>query len=507
MNSNRIFNRFLPGLLIIFIGAVYVFLSFNIEFLGDDLGFYNSYKSQADAWYALPRFMYRHWIWNNGRMADMLTPIGLNILPLWVNAIINGAVTALMFWIIIKSMELDKKLTPFIQILAITCITFTFRWDALWMEFITQYNYVFTATFGLGVLWLLLHGDPGYSGWYRIVSLPFCFVAAAMHEAMGVPMAAGLVIMFLSGRTWKSLSTVRKLMTIMIIAGGIFPLTSPPAWNRVGAMMQPETVGSMLIFSGGWLCILLIALIVKGVRNPSNLLKLFQSPWILYFSASVLSCAFMLMSRFGGRTGWFCQIFALIALGQMFDWKSHFRSRWWNALACILAGLILFHYLEVAIWQKRLYQESKKIISLYSHSDSGIIFYDYHSEKDLPWFLFRKVHAFPDDDDTYYRFRIRTHHSDSERQLMVLPTEVSGKIENINGPVSFRNRYSTRLDSNPDYILTKKPIPDEYGDTIVEIFPRIFTLIDGREYIRNSFNYNSETLYLYSLVDRDRGEK
>lgn len=90
---------------------------------------------------------------------------------------------------------------------------------------------------------------------------------------------------------------------------------------------------------------------------------------------------------------------------------------------------------------------------------------------------------------------------------MVLPTEVSGKIENINGPVSFRNRYSTRLDSNPDYILTKKPIPDEYGDTIVEIFPRIFTLIDGREYIRNSFNYNSETLYLYSLVDRDRGEK
>lgn len=503
---NRI-NKSLPLLLITFIGVIYIYLSFHIEFLGDDLGFYHSYESQSGYWYSLPRFMYRHWIWNNGRMADMLTPLGLNILPLWANAILNGSMTALMFWLILKSIELSNKPSIFIKILIILIVAFTFRWDALWMEFITQYNYVFTAAFGLGILWLLLHGDLSGAGWYRMISIPFCFIAAAMHEAMGIPMAAGVAVWLISSGYWKSLSLTRKIMAIMIIVGGIFPLTSPPAWNRVGMMMQPESIFEMLILSAGWLCLLLIATAIISARNPARLRELIRSPWIMYTSASIISCAFMLISQFGGRTGWFCEIFAVIALAQMIDLKYTFNSKPWLIGAWLLSGVVIFHYIEVAAWQKRLYDESKEIIRLYKNSETGILFYDYHSEQDLPIFLLKKVHAFPDDDDSYYRYRISLHHGKPGYPPVILPTEAYGKIDGVDGLLAFRNRYSKRPGSNPDYIISRNILPGEYGDTIVEKFPRIFTRIDGKEYIRNSFTYNSQPLFIYSLVDRDRGEK
>ena len=505
MIFNRI-NRYLPGILILFIGIIYVVLSFNIQYLGDDLGFFDSYASQDDKWYSLPRFFYRHWIWCNGRIADKIAPIGLNILPIWGNAIFNGIFTAAFFYIILKFIANRKPLPAPLQVIIIALITFTFRWDALWMEFITQYNYVFTALFGLCALMILLSGDLSRSKPIQIISVPFCFFAAAMHEAMGLPMAVGLILWFISARNWNTLSKARKLMAIMMIVGGIFPITAPSSWERIGKMLQPEPFAEMMILSAGWLCLLLIAIAFTSVRNPYKLQRLIRSPWIIYLSASILSCCLMLLSQFGGRTGWFCQIFSMIALGQLIDWSRYFKSKWWFMVAWIVAATVIFHYIGIAVWQKRVNDESKEVIALYRTSDTGLIFYDYHADPDLPCYLLHKVHGVPDDDDTYYRYRLQSHYGHQDKPLTILPTEARAKLSSITDSISFRNRFSIRTDSYPDYIITTAILPNEYGDSLVREFPRIFTIINGREYIRNNFNYNSKTLYLYSLVDRDRGE-
>lgn len=506
VNSSHTNNlRYLPAALIIFIGAVYCFLSFNIPLLGDDLGFFSRYAEENDCWFALPRFMYRQWLWNNGRFADMLSPLWLNILPLWLTAVITGLAISALYYFTIRLTESQHKLNDLYKILIIFIISFTFRWDAIWMEFMTIFGYVYSSAFALASLWLLLNGK-GYNAlcW---VAIPFCFTATAMHEALGFPLASGLVIYFLTSKGWKELGIARKMMAAAVILGGIFPLTSAPSWNRVGAMLQPEPVWEILSTSAGWLCILLIVVAVISFRNHHRFLSLLRSPWIIFASASFLSCGFMIVSGFGGRTGWFCQLFALIALFQILPQPK--RSGIATAvIGWLMAAAIIFHFCSVAVWQYRLAEESRQVIAEYKASSDGIVYFDYINEPELPWYLLRKTHGVPDDDDSYYRYRMGLHYGHG-RPLIILPTAAQYlQWESLSDSIRFGK-----------FIISPDSLGNTYPDAIVEIFPRRMLKIEGKEYIQIPFRKDIciskegpsakgiETYYLYSPVDRDPGEK
>lgn len=497
--------RFIPAALIIFIGAIYCFLTFNIPLLGDDLGFFSSYAEENDCWFALPRFMYRQWLWNNGRFADMLSPLWLNILPLWLTAVITGFTTSALYYLTIRLASSGEKLNAIYKLLIIFIISFTFRWDAIWMEFMTIFGYIYSSAFALAMLWVLMSGrrsrsqlrshSPLRSQLLAWLSIPFCFIAAAMHEALGFPLAAGLIIYFITSKSWKELGIARKLMAVALILGGIFPLTSAPSWNRVGTMLQPEPIWEMLVTSAGWLCILIVAVIVIAIRNPRRLLSLLRSPWIIFASASILSCGFMLVSGFGGRTGWFCQLFALIALFQILPQPK--RSGIVTAIiGWLMAFAIVFHFCAVAVWQYRLAEESREVIAEYKDSPDGIVYFDYINESDLPWYLLRKTHGVPDDDDSYYRYRMGLHYGHGA-PLIILPT-AARKLQWESLTDSIRcDRFIISLDS----------LGNTYPDAIVEIFPRRMLRIGDEEYIQIPFSGSGNTYYLYSPVDRDPGEK
>lgn len=505
--------RYLPATLIIFIGAIYCFLSFNIPLLGDDLGFYSRYVEENDCWYALPRFMYRQWLWNNGRFADMLSPLWLNILPLWLTAVITGLTISALYFFTIRLADFDKKLSSIYKILIIFIISFTFRWDAIWMEFMTIFGYVYSSAFALAALWLLLSRTQLHplsalrSPLLAWLAIPFCFIATAMHEALGFPLASGLVIYFLTSKGWKELGIARKMMAAAVILGGIFPLTSAPSWNRVGAMLQPEPIWEMLLTSAWWLCILIAAVIVIAIRNPQQLLSLIRSPWIIFTTASLLSCGFMIVSGFGGRTGWFCQLFALIALFQILPQPKR-SGIVTAAIGWLMAVAIVFHFCAVAVWQYRLAEESRQVIDEYKNSPDGIVYFDYIDEPDLPWYLLRKTHGVPDDDDSYYRYRMGLHYGHG-KPLIILPTKAQNlQWESLSDSIRFGK-----------FIISPDSLGNTYPDAIVEIFPRRMLKIEGKEYIQIPFRKDIciskegpsakgiETYYLYSPVDRDPGEK
>lgn len=492
-NKTQIFIRVLHAGLIIFIGVIYCFLTFNIPLLGDDLGFYSRYVDENDCWYALPRFMYRQWLWNNGRFADMLAPVWLNMLPLWLTAIITGFLISAFYWFTIRLAESREKLTPLCKLLIIFILTFAFRWDAIWMEFMTIFGYVYTSAFVLAMLWLLFNVKG--SNAILWISIPFCFIAAAMHEAAGFPVAAGLMIYLLTNKSRKEWEPARKLMALALIAGGIFPLTSPPSWHRVGTMLQPEPVWEMLLYSAGILLILIITVIIIAIRNPKRVLTLMRSPWIIFASASVISCGFMLLSRFGGRTGWFCQLYALIALFQILP-----RPKSCNKLTAVagwlMAVAIVFHFCAVAFWQYRLAEESRAVISDCKKSADGIICFDYIDEPDLPWYLLRKTHGVPDDDDSYYRYRMGLHYGNGN-PLIILPAAARKlQWESLSD--------SVRLGK---FIISPDSLGNTYPDVIVGMFPRRMLKIEGKEYIQIPFSKSGKNYYLYAPVDRDRGEK
>lgn len=504
-NRHPYLFRYIPAALIVFIGAIYCFLTFNIPLLGDDLGFYSRYAAENDCFYAWPRFMYRQWLWNNGRFADMMSPLWLNILPLWVTAVVTGVSISALYYFTIRLSERNYRQCGFYKILIICIISFTFRWDAIWMEFMTIFGYVYSSALALAVLWLLLCSQ-GHKI-ICIVSIPFCFIATAMHEALGFPLAVGLIIYFIFSKNWKRLSASRKLMVAALILGGIFPLTSAPSWNRVGGMLQPEPIWEMLLYSAGWLCVLVICIIYMAIRSPRKLLKLFRSQWIIYTSAAVISCGFMIISQFGGRTGWFCQLFSLIALFQILP-RPKQSNIYLEVIGWIMAIATVFHFCAVAVWQYKLAQESREVISEFQKSTDGIVYYDYNNEPSLPWYLLRKTHGVPDDDDSYYRYRMGLHYGNGH-PLIILPS---------------RSRYLnwnslTDSVSFGKYIVSPDSLGNTYPDALVDIFPRRLLQIEGKEYIQTPFAKDviiskegqqvnaSRIYYLYSPVDRDPGEK
>ena len=494
------FNKFVslsPYILIVFIGIAYFIMGFYMPALGDDLGFYYSFENQNDCWYALPRSMYRHWIWNNARMADMITPIGLYIMPLWLRALTYGIFTSAFFYIIAKFSIKDVRQKCFYSIIIIALIAFTFRWDAIWMEYCATYNYIWSTVFTLLALMLILKHNPTSNSWYWWLSITFCFIATAMHEAAGLPMAVGMVVWLCISGFFNKQNVVGKLMILAFICGGIFTITSPASYSRVGCMLQPEPVIDMLLFSTGYALLLIISIAALLIRNRSLLKSLAQSEWIIFVIAAICSICFMLLSQYGGRTGWFAQVFSLIALFQIISRLDLAISpKFKLPIGVILSICIIFHYSALVSWQIKVGTETKRAIELYKNSSDGIIFMDYLNEPQLPWYLLNKTHGVPDDDDTYYRYRISKHYGNG-RQLVILP-EASRELD---------WKFFSGIKRFGERLISDQVLPDSYDDRIFDIFPRTMTKIDGKEYIETPFNMHNRNLYLYSPVNRDRGEK
>lgn len=487
----------LPWLIIAFIGVAYTFMGFYMPPLGDDLGFFYNFAEQNDCWYALPRSMYRHWIWNNARMADMLNPICFNFMPQWLCALCNGTITSAMFYIAIKLCGKPLKPPYFSEILIIALIAYTFRWDAIWMEYCTAYNYVWGAAFALLALTLVLKKPEKSNAWYWWLSLPFCFVATAMHEASGVPLTLSLILFTILTGFYKRQSHAGRFMILALIAGGVFTLTSPAAYSRVGSMLQPEPPLEMLITSAGYVLILVGFIVYLFLRNRTLLKKLIRSPWIIFSVSALISTGFMLLSQYGGRTGWYVQIYALIAIFKILsELKISVSQKITVPLSVILSITIIFHYSMLAIWQKELGTEAREAIDLYKKSPDGIIYMDYTNEPELPWYLLRKTHGVPDDDDTYYRYRMTKHYGHG-KPLVILPIKAKNiDWQNMAGRLQIGNQF-----------ITSQPIPGSHVDRIVDIFPRIMIHIGDMEYIETPFQIHNNSFYLYSPVDRDKGEK
>lgn len=485
------------AILIILIGTAYIVMGFHTPLIGDDLGFRHTFAEQNDCLYALPRSMYRHWIWNNARMADMLNPIGLYYMPVWLRATTNGLMTSLMFLTVILSCGRKARENALAAVTIISLIAFTFRWDALWMEYCTSYNYVWSTAFALSALLIIFNSSRIRIPVLKWAAIPFCFVAAAMHEACGFPLAVGMTLYFIvSRKAFTGMTLSSRLMSIAFISGGIFTLTSPASYSRIGFMLQPEHPAEMLLLSAGYVLILLAATVVTFAGRRQQTPALVRSPWLIFATAAILSTCFMLLSQYGGRTGWFAQTFALIALFRTPVTLLSVPKKAQTAATAVLSILIVAHYSAVVCFQIKTGNESAKAIGIYRNSPDGIIFMDYADEPQLPWYILRKTHGVPDEDDTYYRYRMAKHYGNG-KEPVILPESARGTDwHSFAGTRCFGNR-----------IISDAPLPGRYTDRIFEMFPRTMIRRNGIEYIEQQFVIHDKKLFLYSPVDRDRGEK
>lgn len=490
------FFRYLPLLLCVYIAVCYTVCGFYMPPLGDDLGYTANYINNDDCWYAFPRFIYRNWLFTNGRLADKLGPIGYVMVPLWIRALSNGLVTGLMFYMIARLGVGSLRNHISLSLLIISLVAFTFRWDSIWMEYSTQYNYVWSTTYILITLWVIFSVNLEIAGIFKWLFPVFCFIAGGMHEAAGVPVAIGLTIYELFSKDYKGRTRVWKLSVSFLILGAIFTLSSPASYHRYDLPSHRDSILNMMLTSGAYVVILLILILWKLIVKRVSWREMLASREGVWCIASLVSVVFMLYAGKGGRAGWFAQTYALIAIFSILKDSQIRIGRLTNiGIDVFLFLCLLFHFSELTIWQKKLGTEARWAIERYKASDDGIIFLDFIDDSQTPWYLLRKTHGVPDADDSYYLDRFRMHYGEGKR-FIVLP-EAAEKLDwqHFSGTLHLGNS-----------VLTDRKLAT-YTDYVVDIYPRQIIRIAGIEMIEVPFSKSGRRLYYYTPVDRNPGEQ
>ena len=492
---NRRWKYWLPWLAIIMIGFAYAYLSFHMPLTGDDLYFSHLGNRKFIYWQDFQWTMHAHFEGINGRLSDMLMLFWLAVLPTWGIAMLNAVGVAGMFAAGLYAWKGTKD--PTLSMIFISLLAFTLPWYAVWMEFCTLGNCAWASGCGLTAIIILTRGKSSDRSSWLWLALPFCLCATWMHESMGLGLACGIIAYLLLSDFRKKASLAKWAIAVSIILGGLMVFATPIAYSRASSQLTSlrEPTWKLIFVDSFYVIILLAASIGYFIKKPSQFLKLIRSEWIIYFTASGVCTCIMLMAGYGGRPGWFGQLFALISLFQM--WESNgglVKWKWGSSLSIIMLALLSFHYVEVCKWQKKMSADTEDVISQLKRSSDGIIYSNYLMDSDVPWYVLRKTHGVPDEDDTWYRHCMSDNYF-TGGVFVILPTA----IQDIDLPNFHGEKNIGR------HILRDKPLPGAKPYADLTEYPVRSANHNNRRYIESTFTIDGRKFYLYSPVDNDPG--
>lgn len=482
------------------IAATYCFVSFHMPFTGDDLVFSASFNERVRSWGDFVYYQKVHYYWSNARLADMLNFIPLNLMPLWLNALLNGVMTAAFFGLALLFATGLKRGNAINQLVFTALLAATLPWNALWMEFVCQYNYVWASAIGFAAVLAIV--KAGCLRWWAVLALaPFCLGAGAMHEACGASLFAGLCAYALVNR--KNIGLKHLVLLLAFGVGVWFVLSSPPIWHRAesGSLPVQDSVAEVVLRSGYWVVILAVALGYLALFKRGEFMKFLHGDGAVFAVAAAAAFVFLLAARYVGRPGWYCQLFALVVLGRIVLHKPFdlLKGRNYKIIATVLCALIVFHFAAVALWQRKVGEETRSVLAQYEKSADGVVFFDYTGDGDAPAITLGKTHGIPDADDVHYLGAI-ARWIGGGKPLVVLPAALAD--------LDF-GRFSGTLElGNSRGILASTPLGESKDRRFYEgTLPRKILEIGGVPHIETEFVRSGRTFFYYRPVEFDRGEK
>lgn len=492
-------KQYLPAFVILYIGVCSFFIGRDIIYLGDDIGSYLRFVRFDSTWKGIPVMLHRTWEFYNGRMNDMLAPVVLNLCGPTGRGVANAIFTILFFGAPLFLFRGGRD-PLFRRMLFIALAAFTLLWDTLWMEFMCLLGYVWAPGFTLLMMVLILRGRVSPQSTWRWLALPFCLAAGWMHEASGFPLACGIAVYACVTPFLKRAGMPRIFMALAITLGGIFSLFSPANFAKL-SMDVPVGSGTsaarLLLLSDYWTLALLLFIAAAAILVPRTLMKLVRSSWIIWAVAAVVSSAFLLTAGYGGRPGWHAQLFALIAIFRMADDLIPPLPKPASvSVSLLLAALLLFQYTAMTVWQRRLADEIRSLISECRASATGTIFRNYTRDPDLPWYLQRKLHCFPDEDDNYYRYMMSEFYTRGKKITILPEAARSIDFEHLAGTVRFG-----------DDVISPAPLPVKESYYYKMDFPVRIVEFEGRRYAESQFRIGpgGNIYYYYTPEDADPG--
>ena len=364
---------------------------------GDDV-FYSLIFSTADGigqgstcqvW-EWPGFAAKHWVLNNGRSPNYLWSVGiLGLLPHVVAKMICGAFWGLLLVMLLKTMGLIKCVSLLKPVIVITMYCLLMPWYCEGFQVAVWASYVLNSFIVICCIWILNHQHKTNitSFWPLLLGL----LAGSGHEAASVPLLISYLALKLVGKTSYPGSTlvnnriVSKLKLGFVI-GTVLVTFSPGILRRFltvnsqnSTIQNPEfwdiLFTTLPIFA---ILILVISIMFLSVNGRLFLQRLRQTDFYFWALAAVLSSAFTWVSHLLGNSGWYSQLFSLIAIGIMLDLSKWRLPKFVDlVLALTVSVMLIAHSAFVASAQWRAYLTNRTIAGEYMKNGDELVFVDY----------------------------------------------------------------------------------------------------------------------------------
>ena len=402
-----------------------------------------------------PRYWARHWVFNNGRSANMLASFTMGVMPHWLVAIMCGIVTGAMYLLILVMCRLfPSRHKGAGAMLVAGIVAFLLPWWDSFSLIDVSYNYVWATSLPLLAVWMLKHSNEKNlsltgdmhtmkSSLITMGVIVLSLIAGMMHEAATLPLCAGMLWMaytksassqrmdtpwcvrFQNMRhAWHNLGPARRIMLRCFMIGTAIVTLAPGTIMRGLREKTPDDVWWLLIVKSAPITLILIAAILIAMLTTNGrrkLHELFMSDSGLWAVSALCSVVFVAIGGIVGRSGWFSQIYALIALWQW--WRPQERytiSKYAATPVAIIIGCVMVAQMAgVAAYNYRGYLHEREVRALYEASPDGVVFYDLPDDMRLPLWAFSRVRYFhPEDDYTHYGFRA---YYKKQHSITVLP--------------------------------------------------------------------------------------
>jgi hypothetical protein len=339
--------------------------------------------------------MIEHWLHDNGRLVNMLSPIFLTLTPKWLYAIL----ASFMLWVIIRyTCKLtEAKSISMQQWLIIAGISFILPWSDSMFTVIYSLNYVFTSAMVLFVMYRALQmTELGFvcSKHYLAVTLIASYVVGWMHEGFSVPFIIGLAVYALTLGV-KRLPK-RVVWVGVLVAVGLLTLLASPALEERTTHTYNIIEFTKRNGETGWFWRLIIFNVLyyiyafaficsvchKGIRAKMMADGRRQlAIHLMLLSAGTVGLCLFIKFYTGARCAFLSELLSLIGLVRLLNlWLQQkdfrFEPKITALLAVVVTGATLYINGSAAALQVRLNKELEEVIPLYLASDDGVIYYD-----------------------------------------------------------------------------------------------------------------------------------
>lgn len=424
-------KTWLIGTLLLFMFICYAVFELFMPYSGDDLAYIDStvnYVNERTVWH-MPFKWAGHWLGSNGRFANMIFLSISPIFPHWLMALLNAIFIMMMIYFIVVLCNFrGKDVTG--KVFVISIITFAFCWWDSMQVYDCIYNYILSTALGLIFIKGIIKNKAVKTKWGTWGLVLLSFVAGGMHEAMSVSLLCGIVAYaFMNRKFYTTLTRSHRMALKAFACGVVIVFFAPGIWIRFGGNITPDDPLHILLLKSDFLALGMLAMLCVGMCFApwrKKIIAAAHTPWIIFVVASIASMCFSAVSGIIGRSGWFAQVFALIAIVK---WANDHNFRINRILGGILSttliAAIVMHLVEVTRWQVKVGKEVEIVTEMYKKSSRGQVFFDATWDNQLPWWNLNKNRGVPDADDLYLLATFSDYYGKSGNPLVVLPSEVS----------------------------------------------------------------------------------